>query len=416
MTNEIDNDRFVMRLRQMELEYSQGRRWTRSELSDLYPFYGGKDTKFNPSISLEKRITKLKIEAAAAQERLEARKNQTYTFGRTTFSEQVNKPMWMDSIMSSPIYTYSKEWVPEQIQEHKNQFAEKVEEALETEEIFNLAVDIAEVTNIDPYFGDILPATNVDETLTTGKLKSSQRQAQIEIWSENGYMSTIYGTDMQPEPEVMGSIPYDEEEKHPCEHISYKGINLHSNFKVEEVQQFPINGDHFPHIIEKVESYLECQDIWSFRIAFDNVVRNAKKERTRTFIKDVVNDCHLRKSMTRKTCICNTNLYDNTWKLQQYGPIARRLFNYRIKFAKAKGYSYKIICRQQPFDHTLQHLANKRQLTVRAYQQDKEKYYDTNNLVIRTIQQARYNKVKMKFGQGRYWREYSLLYEPYWKG
>lgn len=414
MNNEINNDRFVKRLRQMELEYSQGKRWTRSELIELYPFYGGKAAKFNPSLSLEKRIAKLEFEASAAQERLEARKNKTYTFGRTDLSEQVNRPMWMDSIMSSPIYTYSEKWVPEQIQKHQTQFAEKVEEALDTDELLNLAVDIAEVTNIDPYLGDVLPATNVDQTLRTEKLKGSQRQGQIEIWSENGYMSTIYGTDMNPEPEIMEPIPNDEVEEYLREHTSYKNINLHSNFKVEEVKQFPINGDCFPHIVEKIESYLECQDIWRFRLAFDNVTKSAKKERSRTFIKEITQDCHLQTSITRKTCICNTQLYDNPWKLQHYGPIARRLFNYRIRFSRVKGYSYKIICQQKPSSHAKQHQACDNLLTVRAYQQNKKVYYEKNNLKIYTIPQIRYNKVRMKFGLERHWKENFLLNDPYW--
>lgn len=413
MDNEIEQDNFVQRLRQMEREYDQGRRWSRKELLELYPFYGGKAEKFNPSISLEKRIAKLKVDALRTQS-ARNRQDRTYTFGRKDLSEQVNTPIWMDSIMTAPIYAYSEKWSPEKKQKHQTQFAERVEEAMEDDEIFDLAIDIAEMAHANPQLSEVLPLTSEQHCSSTAS-ERAQSQAQIEIWNETGYMATVYGVDMKAETEIMEALPCGITERYLDEHRSYRNIKRSSNFKVEEAERFPIDGDCFPDIIDRIESNLNCQDIWHFRVAFKNVSTVRKKRKSRTFIKEIEQNSQIQNRVACRKCLCNTQLYEDPHKLFEYGMISRKLFNYRIKFARSNGYSCKILCAQKISDHTIQYDIHNYPMAVYKPQMHKcAWYYTSNSLKIQSTKQVYIDKVRVECGQKKFRKKNLSLDDPYW--
>lgn len=86
---------------------------------------------------------------------------------------------------------------------------------------------------------------------------------------------------------------------------------------IAESHSFPFSVQQFPHIISKIESYLDCRDVLRFRASFDNVC----------FDKDLEIKFSAKRSVKApdlKYCVCTTLAYRNTNFVRSIAKLVRR--------------------------------------------------------------------------------------------
>lgn len=272
---------------------------------------------------------------------------------RTHFSEVVNRPLWMDSIMGAPIFEIPEMRLVQEQYEAGIAKASLLQQHKE-DEMLQLGIALVELSHADPFLGNILPANHshndqVTQQRNEGIESSNKHQidmerptTNIEVWSENEFMGTLFGEKQAiiPVNEVMESIPAEITSNVIDGHRSIR-IRSESSFKLEEEACFPITKTQYPGIISQIEQYLNCRDKFNFRLAFNNVAIDRDRK---------VLDIHPaersqydgRSSVKMRTCICTTQLFHQTNYLRGVSSQARKLFNEHIRFRPGTGTYVKV--------------------------------------------------------------------------
>lgn len=106
------------------------------------------------------------------------------------------------------------------------------------------------------------------------------------------------------------------------------------HFKVEDVTSFPLDYHRFPNVIDKIFSYLTCEEQFNARLAFNNLdkhtdrppVISAVQPKKRTKISDVV----------AKKCVCQTHAFNDPSIIRDNGKLARVIYNQMLSFTPTK--------------------------------------------------------------------------------
>lgn len=103
-----------------------------------------------------------------------------------------------------------------------------------------------------------------------------------------------------------------------------------SSFKVEKAPNTPLDAYRFPNLIRAIEMFLDCKDVWNFRVAFENVCVEEttslkalmRKQTKEADLQPKVSD----RQVSMRSCICTTKLFRSPSLLRAHAADARLLF------------------------------------------------------------------------------------------
>lgn len=237
---------------------------------------------------------------------------------------------------------------------HAKWIEEQIEANIEKDETVQFGLDVAELAASDPTLAHVLPDS---ETLEKPEAYPTQTHA-IELWDDQTYVATFVGTHQARilAHEMCEPLPTGHYCNAPDELSTIKSRS-NGRFRLEDAPHFPLAYCQYPGIIENIESHLDCRGKYHFRLAFCNVASNEVKRTSRFTVSkhyeamkipkrdmfhdhdqgNALDDEHQHHNVALRKCVCTTNLYANTSRLQNRAREARHMFNYQIRLLPVKG-------------------------------------------------------------------------------
>lgn len=292
-------------------------RMTREELRKIAPTYNGSLERFNPSLYLEK---------------LRVRNPPPRTTVRGERFNIVNEPIWKSDFFAnkSAFDIPTNIHLPANFKLCEDEFADIVEDSLDKEDSIDLATMVVEAAHAMPTLCDTFPYDEeTSETKVSTKLVKS-----IEVWSDDAYLGSLYEANATTQPEVeMMVVRKFRKEKARVERTDVIKCKSRGEFKLEQEAAFPISYDGYPHILERITNYLDCDSKFNFKAAFSNVIPDMERESKPTVIRGKA-ESYL---YHRRRCICTTRMYNELNTIRHRGQLCRKIFNQSARLKPRPG-------------------------------------------------------------------------------
>jgi hypothetical protein len=256
-----------------------------------------------------------------------------------------------------------------------------VDLAITAIEAMDAEPDLAEVLPVEEDFEDYAHARAVSKTSQIRNLSVEDKDQVIGMY----YRDTILVLDTDERQETL-PLSLDCYRKHVKCDTPVKQTRK-TGFRIEEQVDFPLSRNQFPNLLDRIETYLTCSDIFKFRCAFSNVDpmkedRNVRKcvsksefatnidrqderyieiatreapwyrpngiEGYRLISEErAIRNPALKRELLeveelalprtqRSKCICETTLYKDLWKIRKFGRLLRMIFNNHITLDRSE--------------------------------------------------------------------------------
>ena len=161
----------------------------------------------------------------------------------------------------------------------------KTKAKMHEEKMLHLATIVVEAASALPTLGETLPANDSIRSFQKARVLPKEKKINnIPIVSTQGQIgifcpNTILDANFSEHSEiVLSNSDHLLDSMEQTEHGNIMKICSASNFVLEEEYHFPMSRSQFPEIIERIESHLNCDKIFSFRCAFGNVFKDIEME------------------------------------------------------------------------------------------------------------------------------------------